>query len=90
MLIEGLSSRYSGLNKVFLYGSRAKGNFKAGPDIDLTIKGDLSLSELMQIEEELDELLLPWMIDISLYSQIDNSDLCEHIDRVGVLFFENE
>jgi len=51
---------YRGVDLVRLYGSRAKGNYRDGSDIDLTIMGDaLSSSRLLRIEKELDDLLLP-------------------------------
>ena len=79
------------VQKVVLYGSRAKGNFKTGSDIDLTIYGDgIDHRLLLKILGELDELLLPWMIDLSIFRQIDNVNLREHIERVGVVFYERE
>ncbi len=73
-----------GIEQVILYGSRAKGNYKEGSDIDLTIKGKLTFDDLVKMSVNLDDLNLPWQIDLSLYSQIENKDLLEHIDRVGV------
>ena len=73
-----------GVEQVVLYGSRAKGNYKEGSDIDLTIKGKLTFDDLTKISVNLDDLNLPWTIDLSLYSQISNKDLLDHIDRIGV------
>jgi predicted nucleotidyltransferase len=38
--INGIFTRYPQVEKTVLYGSRAKGNFKNGSDIDLTLFGD--------------------------------------------------
>lgn len=77
------------IQKVFIYGSRAKGNYKTGSDIDLTVLApEMSLSELFQIENELDDLMLPYKIDLSLFHQIENPDLVDHIQRVGQVFYE--
>ena len=73
---------------VRLYGSRAKGSFKPGSDIDLTIEGRVSLEQLLRIENRIDELLLPYKIDLSIFSQIDNPQLVDHINRVGVVFYK--
>lgn len=74
-----------------LYGSRAKGNFRPNSDIDITLKGEnLDLTELFKIENELDDLLLPYKIDLSVYFKIKNKDLLDHIDRVGIVFYEKE
>jgi predicted nucleotidyltransferase len=49
------------IKKVLLYGSRAKGNYKNGSDINLTIDAkSMTLSELLQIENEIDDLFLPY------------------------------
>lgn len=76
------------VKKVILYGSRAMGNFKPGSDIDLTIYSDsISMSQLLLIETEIDDLLLPYKVDLSIFSQIENAELREHIQRVGVVFY---
>jgi uncharacterized protein len=81
--------RYDTIEEVILYGSRAKGNYKPGSDIDLTLKGEgLNLSILNKISLELDDLLLPYTFDLSLYHHINQSDLIEHIQRVGKAFYK--
>lgn len=86
--INAVFARYPKIQIVKLYGSRAKGNFRHGSDIDLTIMGDsLSASQLPGIETELDDLLLPYKIDVSLFRQIEHSDLVDHIERVGIEFY---
>ncbi|NLY14396.1 MAG: nucleotidyltransferase domain-containing protein [Gammaproteobacteria bacterium] len=80
--------QYPDINAVILYGSRAKGNYRPNSDIDLTIQGEaLDLSTLLAIENQIDDLLLPWTIDLSLMHKIDNASLVEHIERVGVPFY---
>jgi predicted nucleotidyltransferase len=86
--IQEVFSEFSQVEKVILYGSRAKGNYKPGSDIDLTVKGDnLTLSVMNQIGLELDDLLLPYMFDISVFSHIRDKDLIEHIERIGIEFY---
>lgn len=76
------------VEQVILYGSRAKGNYRPGSDIDLTIVGAaVDWQELLRIDNEIDDLLLPYKWDISLMRQIDNPDLLDHIRRVGVVFY---
>jgi len=82
--IKAVLFSMQGVEQVILYGSRAKGNYKEGSDIDLTVKGNLAFDDLVKMSVNLDDLNLPWKIDLSLYSQIENGDLLEHIDRVGV------
>ena len=87
--ISGVLVRHPAVEKAILYGSRAKGNFKHGSDIDLTLCGnELTTQELGVIIEELDELLLPYKIDLSILEQLDHAKLREHIERVGVVFYQ--
>lgn len=81
-------SRFSSIDSAVLYGSRAKGNFRPNSDIDITLKGStIDLTTLFKIENELDDLMLPYKIDLSVYHNIDNQDLIDHISRVGVEFY---
>lgn len=87
--IQTLLSNFPEVEKAVLYGSRAKGNFKQGSDIDLTLYGSaLSLKTLHKVEDNLDELLLPYKIDLSIFEHIADPDVIEHIQRVGVVFYE--
>ncbi len=77
-------ANFKEVDKVILYGSRAKGTQKPYSDIDITILGNnINLSLLQKIEIELDDLLLPYKFDVSLFNSIDNNDLIQHINRVG-------
>jgi len=89
--IEQLSQLFVGhqeITEVILYGSRAKGNFTEGSDIDLTIKGEKLDFELLQkLNQEIDDLLLPWLVDLSLYQSLNNNNLIDHIQRVGISIY---
>lgn len=86
MILEILGD-YPEIERVTLFGSRAKGNFRPGSDIDLCLDAPkLDLSRQMQIETRLDDLLLPWKIDLVQRHHIDNPALLEHIERVGQPF----
>lgn len=77
------------IEKVILYGSRAKGSFKTGSDIDLTLCGAALTSDLCSIiASALDDLLLPYTIDLSVFDELDHEKLREHIERVGMVFYE--
>ena len=79
------------IERAGLYGSRAKGNFTPGSDIDLTLFGtDLTHELLLDLLVELDDLLLPWMIDLSLFASLNHPALQEHINRVGVVFYQRQ
>jgi predicted nucleotidyltransferase len=85
--MRAVFAAHPSVDRAVLFGSRAKGNYKNGSDIDLALFGPLDHSEMGAIAWELDDLLLPWEIDLLLYDKIENADLREHIDRVGRLFY---
>ena len=86
--IQGVFAHYPQIDKAVLYGSRAKGNHRPASDIDITLLGNaLSADILARIALELDELLLPYTIDLSLMAQLDNNALIDHIARVEVTFY---
>ncbi|NOX19513.1 MAG: nucleotidyltransferase domain-containing protein [Chlorobi bacterium] len=77
--------KFEAVDKAILYGSRAKGNYSNGSDIDIALFGDgLNLNILNKIENEIDDLMLPYAFDLSIYNQIKNQNLIERIERVGV------
>ncbi len=87
--IQNVFAQHPDIEQAVLYGSRAKGNYRPGSDIDLTLFGEaLTYAQFNRIETEIDDLLLPYSVDLSLYSQIDNADLLDHIQRVGQLFYQ--
>jgi predicted nucleotidyltransferase len=86
--IQQVLAKFSAVQQAILYGSRAMGSHRPGSDIDLTLVGNIDLQILNQISTELDDLLLPYEIDLSIYKQIDNPQLKDHIQRRGVVFFQ--
>ncbi len=80
---------HPGVTRAHFCGSRAKGNFRPGSDIDLALEGDdLGQADPPRIAAVLDDLDLPWKIDLSLLAQIDTPERLEHIRRVGRAFHE--
>ena len=89
--IQSVFNLHPEIEKAILFGSRAKGNYKPASDIDLTLVGNnLTLTIQQTSENELDDLLLPYKFDISIYHTISSNELVDHIERVGLLFFQNE
>ncbi|KHJ37331.1 putative nucleotidyltransferase [Pedobacter glucosidilyticus] len=82
---------YPQLDSVLIYGSRAKGNYRPASDIDLTLIGkDLTSSLLNEIEFKLDDLLLPYKFDISIYDKITDAQFLDHINRIGKEFYRKQ
>ena len=73
------------VSSLILFGSRAKGNYREGSDIDLAVKGkNFNLNNRDDIQNSYSQLNIPWKLDIVIYSSIQEPLLQEHIDRVGV------
>lgn len=85
--LHGVFRRYPEIERVVIYGSRAKGNYRAGSDIDLTLYGEMDWVAFNRLSVELDDLLLPYQIDLSLYGQLDSNEMKEHIRRAGKDFY---
>lgn len=77
------------VDAVVLFGSRAKGNYRERSDIDLAVKGrNITFDDILSLSSKLDDLNLPYEIDLINYSSIKDEDVIEHIDRVGIVFYE--
>ncbi len=89
--IRAVLARFPEIEKAVLYGSRAKGNFKTGSDIDLTLHGKAITSDLRaKAASALDDLLLPYTIDLSVFHELNHASLRQHIERVGVVLYERD
>ena len=87
--IRGVLARFPEVEKAVLYGSRAKGTHRPGSDIDLTLCGSaLGQPLLARIDEAMDDLLLPYQMDLSLFASLTHPELLDHIRRVGVPLYE--
>ena len=81
----------SRVEKIVLFGSRAKGTWYPGSDIDLAVYGcAIKHEDLSRWKERLEELLFPWSVDMVEEDQIANAALRAHIERVGVVLFERD
>ena len=67
------------------------GNYKPASDIDITLKGEaIDLSLQTEIEFDLDDLMLPYKFDISIFDKIKNLEFLDHIKRVGIKIYDKE
>ena len=88
-LLKSIFRIYEQVNKVLVYGSRAKGNFNDRSDIDLVITESTIERQLIgQIISEINNSNFPYLVDIQDFSTLKNNELIEHIKRVGKVFYE--
>ena len=86
--IQMVLATYPEVEAAILYGSRALGRHRPASDIDLTLTGHaISNATLARIDADLDDLLLPWAIDLSARAAISHPALLDHIQRAGVLLY---
>ncbi len=62
----------------FAYGSRVKGSFQKSSDLDILIKGDIEPEILQNIQKQIDESEIPFVVHFSNYETMD-SDFFESI-----------
>lgn len=79
--------KYPQIERVILFGSRAKGTAKPNSDIDLALVGDVDDFFAEQIALELDDTPLPYKYDVKSLNHIDNQELLDHINRIGVTIY---
>ena len=70
-----------------IYGSRAKGNYKLGSDIDFAIWTD-NHENSFKIQSELEELQTPYKFDVTDYKILKYENLKKSIDTYGKLFYQ--
>jgi predicted nucleotidyltransferase len=79
------------VEEAIIYGSRARGTNRKSSDIDMTLKGDnLTYLQLALLDAKIDDLYLPYFVDLSLFSMIKNVDLIASIEREGKVLYSNE
>lgn len=88
--IQGVFTKYQKVKTATIYGSRAKGTHKPVSDIDLSLKGEeIDLALQQNLEFDLDDLMLPYKFDITIYDKLTNPEFVNHIDRIGKEFYTN-
>lgn len=89
--LKALFAKNDRLERVILYGSRAKGTYKPFSDVDITLVGrELTHSDLNRMILDIDDLLLPYMFDISIFHTLKSSDLIDHINKRGIVIYEKD
>lgn len=87
--LQDVFRRYANIEKVLIFGSRSKGNYRAGSDIDLAVIGkDIDYNQLLSILCEIDDLELLYSVDLLDYQKKKGTPIGDHIDRVGQIFYE--
>ena len=77
------------VEQVILYGSMARGDHHKGSDIDFMLIGSgITPRLLSKMDMEIDDLLLPWFIQITDRKMIRDARFLEVVEKEGVVFWE--
>jgi predicted nucleotidyltransferase len=86
--LQEVFRRYNEVDEVIIYGSRAKGNFRNGSDIDITVKGKgINRKIMSNIWQDIEDLNFPYKVDLSDFDNLNTPNLSAHIERVGKVFY---
>ena len=89
--IISILNEQPGVNEALIFGSRAKGNFKNGSDIDIALKGSLTFEMVAHLGFLLnEETNMPYRFDVLNYQTIHNPELLNHINRVGIIIYKRQ
>ena len=75
------------VQKAVLFGSRAKGTAKPHSDVDIALYGNVDVFEAEDVSCRLNELPFIQKFDVVAFNLVENAELREHIERVGVEIF---
>lgn len=76
--------KFSDIREAVLFGSRALGTFKPGSDVDIALKGPVTLQTAARVKALLEEESpMPYTFDIVDYQTIETPAFKEHIDKHG-------
>lgn len=86
--IQACLQQYPEIVWVRIYGSRAKGDYQRGSDIDLAFSSPIDCSA--DLLAALDNLPTPYLFDVTHYESLEHEGLKAHIDRVGILIYQRD
>ena len=76
--------KFPGIQEAVLFGSRAMGTFKPGSDVDIALKGRITLQDVAHVKALLEEESpMPYLFDVVDYGTIETPAFKEHIDKHG-------
>ncbi|MEO5344778.1 MAG: nucleotidyltransferase domain-containing protein [Magnetococcus sp. YQC-9] len=89
-LMHAVFRQVKEIRAVVLFGSRAKGNFRPGSDVDLCLIGLGDNLKVEGVAMALEELPIPYLFDVKARESIRYPPLLEHIERVGVTIYQRD
>ena len=79
------------VDKAYIFGSRAKGNYRLDSDIDIAVKGiELTVDDILKMSAAIDKSKIGYEVDLVDYASIKEEALREHVDRIGTEFYSTQ
>lgn len=86
--LRDVFAKYPEVHRVLIFGSRAKGNYREGSDIDLAVEGEnIDRHLLMHIQADIQDLGLLYGVDLLDLNKYKDEPIGEHVRRVGLPFY---
>lgn len=86
--IAKIAEQY-GVERVLLYGSRARGNHSPVSDYDIAIYGKhISTADRVSLSHDIDEIRTLKKIDLVFLTDIDDTEFAQRIREEGVIIYE--
>ncbi len=85
--ITKLLKKYPEIEQVKIYGSRARGDYRKGSDIDMAFFFQSNVDLSCRLSWELDELATPYLFNVVDYHTMTNAELKKEIDKHGQIFY---
>lgn len=88
--MQQLFSREPSIEQVWLYGSRAKGSYQPGSDVDLALVGAaINRHIVTRIHTILeDESPVPYFFDVVNWNSLNNAKVKDEIQRTAQLLYQ--
>lgn len=92
MEIISILRKFPAIEKAVLFGSRVKGTFKKGSNVDIAIKGKgINHEVVASLSSSLnEESSSPYYFDIVHLDNVSEKELLAHINRIGQCIYRRE
>lgn len=86
-ILKDILKTHPQITEVVIFGSRASKTNKPGSDVDMALKGRITLQIIHALQSRLSDSTLPYLFDIVDYRKITNMELKNNIDSTGGVFY---
>ena len=88
--LRSVFKKHPEVTQVKIYGSRARGKYRRGSDIDLAFFSESEKDLSSNLSWELDDLPSPYLFDLVNYNTLTDSPLKKEIDKYGRVFYKKK